>query len=62
VGLPVAYAFARLSQSLLFGVNANSFDIYLLAVAVIAIIATAACYLPVRRAVSIDPVRALRYE
>jgi putative ABC transport system permease protein len=62
VGLPVAYAFARLSQSLLFGVQASSFDIYLLALAVIAIVAAAACYLPVRRAVSIDPVRALRYE
>jgi putative ABC transport system permease protein len=58
----VAYAFARLSQSLLFGVQANSFDIYLLALAVIAIVGAAACYLPVRRAVSIDPVRALRYE
>jgi putative ABC transport system permease protein len=62
VGLPVAYVFARLSQSLLFGVAANSFDIYLLALVVIAIVAAAACYLPVRRAVSISPVRALRYE
>jgi predicted permease len=62
VGLPVAYAFARLSQSLLFGVKANSFDIYLLALGVIAIVAAAACYLPVRRAIGIDPVRALRYE
>jgi predicted permease len=62
VGLPVAYAFARLSQSLLFGVQANSFAIYLLALVVIAVIAAAACYLPVRRAVSVDPVIALRYE
>jgi len=62
VGLPVAYVFARLSQSLLFGVQANSFDIYLLALVVITVIAAVACYLPVRRAVSIDPIIALRYE
>ena len=62
VGLPVAYGFARLSQSLLFGVKANSFDIYLLALAVIAIVAAVACYLPVRRATRVDPIIALRYE
>ncbi len=46
VGLPIAYALARLSESLLYGVRANSFDIYALAVTVIAVIAAAACYLP----------------
>jgi ABC-type antimicrobial peptide transport system permease subunit len=62
VGLPVAYGLARLSESLLFGVRANNVGIYLVALAVIAVIAAAACYLPVRRATRVDPMVALRYE
>jgi predicted permease len=62
VGLPVAYALARLSESLLYGVRANSIGIYLVSLSVIAVIASAACYLPVRRATQVDPMVALRYE
>jgi putative ABC transport system permease protein len=62
VGLPVAYALARLSESLLYGVRANNVAIYLVALSVIAVIAAAACYLPVRRATQVDPMVALRYE
>jgi predicted permease len=62
VGLPVAYALARLSESLLYGVRANNVGIYLVALSVIAVIAAAACYLPVRRATRVDPMVALRYE
>lgn len=62
VGLPVAYALARLSESLLYGVRANNVGIYLVALTVVAVIAAAACYLPVRRATRVDPMVALRYE
>ena len=62
VGLPVAYALARLSESLLYGVRANNIGIYLVSLIVIAAIAAAACYLPVRRATQVDPMVALRYE
>jgi ABC-type antimicrobial peptide transport system permease subunit len=62
VGLPAAYAFARLSESLLFGVHANNIGIYLLALTVITVIAAAACLVPVRRATQVDPIIALRYE
>ena len=62
VGLPIAYALARLSESLLYGVRANNVGIYVVALSVIAVIAAAACYLPVRRATQVDPMVALRYE
>jgi predicted permease len=62
VGLPVAYVLARLSESLLYGVRANNVGIYVVALSVIAVIAAAACYLPVRRATQVDPMVALRYE
>jgi putative ABC transport system permease protein len=62
VGLPVAYALARLSESLLYGVRANNIGIYIVSLSLIAVIATAACYLPVRRATRVDPMVALRYE
>jgi predicted permease len=62
VGLPVAYGLARVSESLLYGVRANNPGIYLVALTVIAVIAAAACYLPVRRATRVDPMVALRYE
>jgi len=50
VGLPLAYGLARLSESLLFGVQAGDPLIYLLTLAVIGIVASAACYVPARRA------------
>jgi putative ABC transport system permease protein len=62
VGLPLAYLMARLSESLLFGVSAASPLSYGLGLALIAVVALAACYLPARRATQVDPLVALRYE
>jgi len=62
VGLPLAYVMARLSESLLFGVRAGSPSIYGLALALIAVVALLACYLPARRATRVDPLVTLRYE
>jgi putative ABC transport system permease protein len=62
IGLPAAYGLARLSESLLFGIKAGDPYVYLLGLALIAVIALAACYIPARRATRVDPLVALRYE
>jgi putative ABC transport system permease protein len=62
VGLPLAYALARLSESLLFGVSASNPAIYLVGLVLIAVVAAVACYVPARRATRVDPLVALRYE
>jgi predicted permease len=62
LGLPLAYGLARLGESMLFGVHAGDLSVYTLALALIAVIALAACYVPTRRATRVDPIVALRYE
>jgi len=62
VGLPLAYGLARLSESLLYGVHAGDAPIYAASLAIICLVALAACYIPSRRATRIDPIVALRYE
>jgi len=62
VGVPLAYALARLSESLLFGVQAANPSAYVLGLALIALVALAACWIPARRATKVDPLVALRYE
>jgi putative ABC transport system permease protein len=62
VGLPLAYGFARLMASLIFGVTAT--DATTFVGIPLALVATAALaiYVPARRAMNIDPIVALRYE
>jgi putative ABC transport system permease protein len=62
VGLPLAYVLARLSESLLFGVNASNPAIYAVGLILIGVVAVLACYIPARRATHVDPLVALRYE
>jgi putative ABC transport system permease protein len=62
VGLPAAYALARYSESLLFGVHASDPLVYASGLALIALIALAACFIPARRATRVDPLVALRYQ
>jgi predicted permease len=62
VGLPLSYGLARFSESLLFGVRASDPMVYALGLALIGLIALAACYIPARRATRVDPLVALRYE
>jgi predicted permease len=62
VGLPLTYALARLSESLLYGVHAGDVPVYAASLGIICLVAVAACYIPSRRATRIDPIVALRYE
>ncbi|HVA18282.1 MAG TPA: ABC transporter permease [Candidatus Dormibacteraeota bacterium] len=62
VGIVAALVLARLMSSLLFGVSANDPLTFVAVAALLAIVSGAACYIPARRAVRVDPIVALRYE
>jgi len=61
-GVGGALALTRFLSSVLFGVSATDPAIYLSAAALLLIVAIAACFRPARRASTIQPLEALRYE
>jgi ABC-type antimicrobial peptide transport system permease subunit len=62
IGLPAVFAAGKWISSLLFGVKPADPVTLASATALIFAAAIVACYIPARRAMSIDPVVALRYE
>jgi predicted permease len=62
IGLGAAFGIARLITTLLFGVSARDPLVFTAVPALLAAVALLAVWLPARRASSVDPLIALRYE
>jgi putative ABC transport system permease protein len=62
LGAAGALVVGRLLSSLVYDVSVSDPRIFLAVNVVLAVVALAACYLPARRAISVDPMQALRTE
>lgn len=62
LGVPLALAGARMVRHLLYGPGSMDAAAYLAAALAVGVAGLAACWIPARRAVSIEPVLALREE
>jgi hypothetical protein len=62
VGIVAALPLMRLLRTLLFGVSAADPLTFLSISAILLVVAAAACYVPARRALEVDPVDALRVD
>jgi ABC-type antimicrobial peptide transport system permease subunit len=62
VGLAIAVALGRLSQSMLFEIRGYDPVVLLIATILLTLVAIGAGFIPAYRASKVDPMRALRYE
>jgi len=62
MGIAGAFALTRVMEKLLFAVTPTDPATFTVVAIGLAIVALAACYIPARRAMRVDPVAALRYE
>ena len=62
LGVPASLASSRLLENQLFGIKPVDLPAYLAVAVLLSLVATAACYIPARRAAAVDPMIALRHE
>jgi predicted permease len=62
IGIGGAIALTRLIKAMLFGVSATDLNTFVGVSILLTVVALAACYIPARRAMRVDPLVALRHE
>jgi ABC-type lipoprotein release transport system permease subunit len=62
MGVGGSLSIGRVLNSLLFGVTATDPVTFVVVTLLLCVVALAACYIPARRAIHVDPMVALRYE